>query len=226
VQALSRQLKDKHSTLAIAAVLWAETNAGGASIGQMYLEGKDAIEQKRIKIDDRAEEGISAQIYESLEGVYQTADALKAAAEAARGIYAKLQLDGVGGVADAVRLATGGIETFNGGKIALPRGWGARQFRDAMGDAIPKAIKAAGGAFIFKGQTLSAEEFAKQLPGARLQTWGRNSYLVMSGNEVARHADGTPYVLTVDPKRLQIVKPSIAQTGALFDGSIWLEGEP
>ncbi|AZY52832.1 hypothetical protein [Bordetella avium] len=208
-RSLSAQLKDKNNTLAVAALLaayttdptthWFGPDTPGTNVGQMYLDGKDAIEQKRAKIDAQAEFGIKAQIYTALDGVYQTPQGRDTAAEAAFGIYGKLQADGSGDVERAVDLATGGIMQFNGGKIAKPYGWDDGKFKDAMTDTMPKAIADTGGTFIAGGQQISAADFAKSLPGARLQTFGQGSYLVMAGNDVVRNLDGTPYVLKVAP---------------------------
>lgn len=208
-RSLSAQLKDKDNTLAVAALLaayttdptthWFGPDTPGTNVGQMYLDGKDAIEQKRAKIDAQAEFGIKAQIYSALDGVYQTPQGRDTAAEAAFGIYGKLQADGSGDVERAVTLATGGIMQFNGGKIAKPYGWDDGKFMDAITDTLPKAIKNTGGTFIVGGQKVNAADFAKSLPGARLQTYGQGSYLVMAGNDVVRNPDGTPYILKVAP---------------------------
>lgn len=208
-RSLSAQLKDKDNTLAVAATLsayttdptthWFGPDTPGTNVGQMYLEGKDAIEQKRAKIDATAEFGVKAEIYKAIDGVYQTPQGRDAAAEAAYGIYAKLQAGGSGDVERAVRLATGGVMEFNGGKIAKPYGWDDSKFRDAITETLPQAIKDAGGRFILGGQKLDAADLAKVLPGARLQTYSQGSYLVMSGNDVVRNQDGTPYILKVAP---------------------------
>lgn len=208
-RSLSVQLKDNHNTLAVAAMLSAYTTAPvsrwfgpdtpGANVGQMYLEGKDAIEQKRAYIDQQAEFGVKAEIFNAILDVYQTPQARDAAAEAAYGIYAKLQADGSGNVDRAVDLATGGIMEVNGGKIAKPYGWDDSQFRDAMWHTLPELIEKAGGYFIAGGLQVSAADFAKSLPGARLKTYGQGTYLVMSGNDVVRNLDGTPYILAVGP---------------------------
>ncbi|MEX3628263.1 MAG: hypothetical protein VB138_01125 [Burkholderia sp.] len=208
-RSLSMQLKDKDNTLAVAALLaayttdptthWFGPDTPGTNVGQMYLDGKDAIEQKRAKIDAQAELGIKAQIYTALDGVYQTPQGRDTAAEAVYGIFGKLQADGSGDVERAVTLATGGVMQFNGGKIAKPYGWADGKFKDAITDTLPKAIKNAGGDFIAGGKKVSAADFAKALPGARLQTFGQGSYLVMAGNDVVRNPDGTPYILKVAP---------------------------
>ena len=44
---------------------------------------------------------------------------------------------------------------------------------------------------------MSAADFGKMLPGARLQTYGQGSYLVMAGNDVVRTPGGAPFILKV-----------------------------
>ena len=206
-RSLSVQLKDKSYTLAIAATLAAYTTAPqsrwfgpdtpGANVGQMYLEGKDAIEQKRVKIEDQAEFGVKAEIYKAIDGVYQTPKGRDVAAEAAFGIYAKLKAEGIDDIERAVQLATGGVIEFNGAKIAKPWGWDDSRFEQAITETLPVVINDAGGQFIAGGRPISAADFAKSLPVARLQTYDQGSYLVMVGNDVVRNIDGAPYVLKV-----------------------------
>lgn len=200
VQSLSTQLKDKDNTLAVAAMLSTHQSTKGNSAALLYLQGKDAIDEKRAKIDNAAEIGTKAEIFKAIEGVYQTPQGRDAAAEAAFGIYAKFKADGGGGdVNQAIKLATGGVMAFNGGKIAKPYGWDDSQFRDTIKTTVAASIVAKGGEYLAGGQKLNAADFAKLLPGARLQTFGQGSYLVMAGNDVVRQANGTPYVLKVLP---------------------------
>lgn len=199
VQSLSTQLRDKNNTLAVASMLASYQTTKGNSAALLYLQGRDAIEQKRAKIDQTAEIGVKAEIYKAIEGVYQTPQGRDAAAEAAYGIYAKLKEDGDDSVKRAVGIATGGVMDFNGGKIAKPYGWDDSRFRDAVRGTIPESIKATGGEFIVGSQKMSAADFAKTIPGARLQTYGQGSYLVMAGNDVVRTPNGSPFILKVAP---------------------------
>ncbi|WP_374342367.1 hypothetical protein [Azonexus sp.] len=197
VASISTQFKEKHQSIAVAGILSSFSTTAGNSAALLYLQGKEAIEQKRAKIDEAAEIGIKAEIYKTLDGVYQTPQGRDVAAEAALGIYAKFKAEGGGDVAQAVRIATGGIMEHNGGKIAKPYGWQDSQFRDAVRRRVPAAITAQGGDYLVGGNRLSAAEFAKALPGARLQTYGQGSYLVMAGNDVVRTSNGAPFILKV-----------------------------
>lgn len=197
IASISAQIKDKHQAIAVAGMLSSFRTTAGNGAALLYLQGKEAIEQKRAKIDDAAEIGIKAEIHKAIDGVYQTPQGRDVAAEAALGIYAKFKADGGGDVAQAVRIATGGIMEHNGGKIAKPYGWQDSQFRDALRKQIPAALAAQGGEYLVGGTRLKAADFAKTLPGARLQTYGQGSYLVMAGNDVVRTPGGAPFILKV-----------------------------
>lgn len=197
IQSISTQLKDKHQSVAIAGMLTSFNTTAGNSAALLYLQGKEAIEQKRAKIDEAAEIGTKAEIYKAVEGVYQTPQGRDAAAEAAFGIYAKFKADGGGDIAQAVRIATGGIMEHNGSKIAKPYGWQDSQFRDALRNRVSVALAAQGSEYLIGGNRVSAADFAKMLPGARLQTYGQGSYLVMAGNDVVRSPGGVPFILKV-----------------------------
>lgn len=194
-QALSRQLKDKHNSLAIAGMLSAHQDDTGRNAALLYLQGKEMIEQKRVKIDQAAEIGTKAEIYEAIEGVYSSPQEREAAAEAALGIWAKLEVDGRGSVKQAVELATGGITEFNGRRAAKPYGWTDSRFRDVMRNQVPNALIERGGEFVVKGARISAADLAKMIRGAELQTFGSGTYLVPTGNDFVREADGTPFIL-------------------------------
>ena len=197
IQSISTQLKDKHQSVAIAGMLTSFNTTAGNSAALLYLQGREAIEQKRAKIDETAEIGTKAEIYKAIDGVYQTPQGRDAAAEAAFGIYAKFKADGGGDVAQAVRIATGGIMEHNGSKIAKPYGWQDSQFRDALRNRVSVALAAQGGEYLVGGNRVSAADFGKMLPGARLQTYGQGSYLVMAGNDVVRTHGGAPFILKV-----------------------------
>jgi len=196
MQAISVQLKDKNSTLAIAGALSSKTTTLGNSAATLYLEGKEMLSEKRAKIDTEAETGIKASIYKAIDGVYASPQGRDAAADAAFGIYAKLKSGGEDDIERALRLATGGILNFNGNKIAKPYGWTDGAFTDALKQPglIPERFKYQAG-----GHELSAKEVTAMLPGAKLQTYGDGTYLIKFGNDVVRRNDGSPFILKVGP---------------------------
>lgn len=197
MQSISAQLKDRDSTLAIAGALASRQTTAGNSTARLYLEGKEALAEKRAKIDATAETGIKAQIFSKLDGVYLSPLARDAAADASLGIYAKLKADGSDDLERAIRLATGGLMDFNGARIAKPYGWDDARFSDALRMSVPARVAAAGGEYLAGGQKIGAKDLARMLPGARLQTFGDGTYLVRAGSDIVRQADGRPFILTV-----------------------------
>jgi hypothetical protein len=207
MESISRQLGDKDSSLAIASMLagqhetvthWSGPDTQGPDAALLYLQGRDALTQKRAAIDETAETGIKAQIYQAIDGVYQTPQGRDAAAQAAFGIYAGLKAQGVDDVRRAVRIATGGIMDYNGGRIVKPYGWDDSRFEDALADTVPKRVREAGGRYQLGGVTLSADQLADKLPAARLRSArDTGTYLVTVGNDLVRLPDGAPYVLQV-----------------------------
>lgn len=143
LRSISSQLKDKNETLAIAGMLASHQTTAGRSVAQLYLEGKDAIAQKRAKIDQTAETGIRADIYKQIDGVYITPQARDAAADVAYAVYAKFKAEGADDIKRAVNIATGGLMDFNGAQIAKPYGWDDGRFRDWIGKDAQQQIVAA-----------------------------------------------------------------------------------
>ncbi|MBV2180963.1 MAG: hypothetical protein KUL86_06970 [Castellaniella sp.] len=208
MESISAQLKDKSGSLAIAASLsgrretqthFFSADTQGPDVSLLYLQGMDAIDQGRVAIDKADETGVKAEIYNAIQGVYLTPQGQDAAAQAAYGVYAGLKAQGVDDVGRAVRLATGGVMQYNGGPIAKPFGWDDGKFQDAMAEDAPKRIKDAGGSVLVGGRRVSAADFAKSLPGRRLRTYGDGAYLVLTGSDLVRNLDGTPYILEVAP---------------------------
>lgn len=208
LRSISAQLKDKDETLAIAGTLAARNTqevgffggvTPGRNVAQLYLEGKDAIAQKRAYIDQAAETGIKANIFGALDGVYLTPQARDAAADAAYAIYAKYKSEGRDNWEQALNVATGGIMDFNGAKVAKPYGWKDSQFSDFIAKTAPAQVTAASPEFIAGNQKLSAADLAKNLPGAKLQTYGDGTYMTRAGSDVVRLPNGNPFILKVGP---------------------------
>jgi len=148
-------------------------------------------------MDDAAETGVKASINKELQDVYATPDGRDMAAEAILGVYAGLRANGAGigsALEQATKLVTGGIVLHNGGKITQPYGWEMSEFRDWLYNTAPDLLK---GSFTIGNSVIYAEDLGKMLPGAKLQSSGRNSYVIKSGNETVRTKDGRPFVLRV-----------------------------
>lgn len=201
IGSLSGQLNDKKRTLAVAGILAGNSTTFGNDTALLYLQGVDAIKEKRVKIDDTREAGVHAEIYKQLSGVYANPRMTDDMAEAAYGIYAKLKADGSDDVQRAIRLATGGgILSINGSRVAKPYGWDDSRFRDALVRDVPKQIEARGEDVMIGSVKVAAADFAKMVPGASLKNHGyQGSYVIPVGNVVVRRMDGSPYILNVSP---------------------------
>ncbi|MDR2219725.1 MAG: transglycosylase SLT domain-containing protein [Methylobacillus sp.] len=212
IASLSAQLKDKDLLLAVAGSLTAQnktwngmpTNEGNPA--QMYLEGKQAIAEKRVNIKDAEVTGTMAQINRRLLDAYPDPKEREVAAEAAFGIYGKLAADGGGGIDDAVRIATGGIANINGRNTLLPRGMSVSQFKDRIADISGELSRggnvnspnydAPNRTFIVGNTEVKGAQLAKMLSGAKLMAIG-DYYYVFSGGAPVVYEDGAPLVLDI-----------------------------
>jgi|GEM_PF-6624794 len=193
--AISKQLGDKNGDLAIAAALSVRDTTEGRNVGELFLKGKEAIAQGRVKLDTNKETGVKAQIFERLQGVYSSPAATQAAADAAYAVYAQRKTEGSDKVDTAISLVTGGIKDHNGGKIAKPYGWSDDKFDDWLKTTTPATLGAE--RFVVNGKETSAAELSAALPGARLRAYGDGQYLVESGSDVVRLPTGAPFILKV-----------------------------
>lgn len=210
IEVMTRQLKKGASNYAIAASAMDEFPDGaGMSVGEMYLRGKDAIDQKRVRIDETAAFGLQAQTYTALgksddaDAVFDDPQVLNATMELVKGVAGYKALDGK--VADAFDTAVGKVENHNKKKIILPRntnGW----FGDDFDDLIVKKseeVRKGKGSYYVGGVAYSAEKLASELPGMQLQTYGRLpnggvSYLVLrNGQTVMNAKTNEPLILEV-----------------------------
>ena len=210
IEAMTRQLKNGASNYAVAASAMDEFPDGaGVSVGEMYLRGKDAIDQKRVRIDDAAAFGLQAQTFNTLgasddaDAVFDDPQVLNATMELVKGVAGYKALDGK--VADAFDTAVGKVENHNKKKIILPRntnGW----FGDDFDDLIVKKseeVRKGKGSYYVGGVTYSAEKLARELPKMKLQTYGRLpgggvSYLVLrNGQTVMDAKTNEPLILEV-----------------------------
>lgn len=211
IEVMTRQLKKGASNYAVAASAMDEFPDGaGVSLGEMYLRGKDAVDQKRVRLDETAVLGIQAQTFNAL-GASEDADAvfddpqvLDATMELVTGVAGYKALSG-GNVNDAIESSVGKIENHNGKKIVMPRstnGW----FGDDFDDLIVKKseeVRKGKDSYYVGGIAYSAEKLASELPKMKLQTYGRLpdggvSYLVLrNGQTVMNAKTNEPLILEV-----------------------------
>lgn len=198
---LSRQLKDGAANYAIAASAMNEFPDGGSiSTGEMYLRGKDAIEQKRVKLDEAAVLGIQAQVFNALgdsddaEAVFTDPRVLDASKELVEGVAGyKILTDG--SASTAIESALGKIENHNGKKIILPSGtsgWFGDDFDDKI-EQESERIRKSKGRFFVGNAAYTAEQLADELPQLKLQTYSRLpdggvSYLILRNGQTVMNA--------------------------------------
>lgn len=211
IRALSEQLKSGNVKYAMAVSGMEDYDQSGTvSVGEMYLRGKDAIEQKRVKVDTAAMYGLEASIYNTLgdeegaEAVFTSPQAMSATAELVKGVYGYQALNG-GDAQDALEQSVGVIYNHNGKKIVLPKN--VRGFT-LMGDdfddlVIKKADEIRKGKknFYAAGYSLTPAEFADLLPQMKLQTYSRQGdsmlYQVLFNGDAVRGPDGEVFLLSV-----------------------------
>lgn len=211
IRALSEQLKSGNVKYAMAVSGMEDYDQSGTvSVGEMYLRGKDAIDQKRVKVDTAAMYGLEASIYNTLgdeegaEAVFTSPQAMSATAELVKGVYGYQALNG-GNAQDALEQSVGVIYNHNGKKIVLPKN--VRGFT-LMGDdfddlVIKKADEIRKGQknFYAAGYSLTPAEFADLLPQMKLQTYSRQGdsmlYQVLFNGDAVRGPDGEVFLLSV-----------------------------
>lgn len=211
IRALSEQLKSGNVKYAMAVSGMEDYDQSGTvSVGEMYLRGKDAIEQKRVKVDTAAMYGLEASIYNTLgdeegaEAVFTSPQAMSATAELVKGVYGYQALNG-GNAQDALEQSVGVIYNHNGKKIVLPKN--VRGFT-LMGDdfddlVIKKADEIRKGKknFYAAGYSLTPAEFSDLLPQMKLQTYSRQGdsmlYQVLFNGDAVRGPDGEVFLLSV-----------------------------
>lgn len=225
--ALSKQLGEKDANLAIAAVLSGRDSTIGRNVGEVYLKGRQALAEGRVKIDPAKETGTKATIYTELQGAYATQQALDAAASATFAVYAQLRTEGRDSLDSAISMVTGGIKEHNGQKIAKPYGWTDDRFDDYLKTVTPATLGAE--KFYVNGVETSGDELSKKLPGARLLPAGEGSYRIQAGADVVRLPTGAPYILNVGkPPSVNLPannygdRPDGSQKGSGFLGELKL----
>lgn len=186
VRALLNQLKNGNQKYALSIGTMNEFADSGVSVGQMNLVGANAIKNKVVKIDEKAERGIEAQIYQKIGAdfgagvapLYTTEGANKNTVDLVKNVYAYMKLSGNDDLDSAIETAVGKIVVWNNKKIVLPRGIESRDwFREDFGDRledIGKKIEADGATYYIPGKgMLDAKQVAGAMLNFQLQTLER-----------------------------------------------------
>ena len=203
MQALSAQLNDKSPTLAAAALLASRDlqTTKGRQAAEIYLKGVDALTEKRTSFDEAKQSSVRADIHKKLDGAFASEHALRAAVDVAFGVYAGFKSEGRSGDVDqAISVAVGGVMELNGARIVKPYGWEDSRVRDTLRAVTPQRVRELyGEEILVGGGRMSAEAFARALPGSRLGPSPQAStYTIIVGGRLATDAAGRPLLLPLE----------------------------
>lgn len=199
------QMKNGSEKYALSIGTFTEYPNTAISVGQMNLIGANAIKNKQVAIDQKAEKGIEAKIRKAIGAnlgagvapLYTTPGANDNTVELVKNIYAYQKLSGKDDIDAAINLAVGDIVEWNKKKIVLPRDlnandWFIEDFGDRL-EEIGRNIEKDGAAYRIptKGD-LTAKQIADSILNFKLQTHERTEdgsgvvYLVFDelGNKV------------------------------------------
>ena len=162
VKELAGQIAPKDKGLSTAMLLASRDlqTTKGRTVAELYLKGQDALKNKTAKMDEHAESGTRAELVKALDGVYVTPEGRDAAVDASLHVYAGMKAEGQDDLTRATRLATGGVMSYNSGKIAKPYGWTDSRFTDAVSKISVDDLKAAGGLTLPKDWTATGPKAA------------------------------------------------------------------
>ncbi|WP_060373806.1 hypothetical protein [Burkholderia stagnalis] len=203
--ALNKQLGEKDRSLAIAMAYANAKTTRGRQTAELILSGQQALADKRVDIDSSRVTGWRAEIATQLRGVSPDQRVVDDWIEAAFLVKAAYDVQGLGGsINDAVNLVTGGLyEQRDGSRIPKPWGMADGEFEKRIGGLQPVDFgqQASDGKVYVRGNSVSLEDFTKQLSSASLVHAGQGRYRVKAGSGFVTNANGVPIVLSVDPNR-------------------------
>lgn len=198
--ALAAQIDTKDRALALAAGFGPQRAGDGGLIAERILSGKQAIEDKTVKVDEQALAGWKAQISKRVRGAYSSPELEDAIIDSAYYLYADQQQRRAGSSFDkAIEAASGGIVERNGGKIPLPYGLNERGFNKAVAAITAENLagQAPDGKVYLNGQAVPLADFVKGLPDARLRHAGQGLYTISTGTTSALNSEGRPIMLNI-----------------------------
>ncbi|MCI5850192.1 MAG: hypothetical protein MR009_01345 [Sutterellaceae bacterium] len=218
VPVLASQLKDGNHdyALALSAIDERPADGGGVSIGEMYLRGMDAVQQKRIKIPTGQQApmaGFYAALGDDRDGsaVFDIPQVADETVKLAYGVWAYRTAMGLGSnQEEALRIAVGEVESHNGKKIILPRGYDysnvfstasfRTDFKHLLSAKQVEVAKTGNTFYLYdpgtgKYRSMNSQQFAEVLPQLQLQTHHQNpdgsvEYKVLSGGRYVTQKDG------------------------------------
>lgn len=181
---------------------------GGMSVGERYLRGLDAIDQKRVKVDDADVHGITGTAYSligdegDVQGLFTSPDSADAAVEIARGLYGYGLLNGDGDMTSAVEQAVGGkVISYRGKKTLVPLGVESGVFSSDIENLVgahAQTLEKSKKWFYANGLAFTGDELSTQLRKLKLKVESTNddgsiTYSLIYGSSPVVDDDGRLY---------------------------------
>lgn len=186
IASVTNQFTKDNQKYAIALAGFDRDTEGGMSVGERYLRGIDAIEQKRVKVDDADVIGITGTAYtlvgdeEDADGLFASPESAHLAVEMSKGLYGYGLLTGNGDMESAIELAVGGqIMKHRGKKMVLPKGVDSSSvYGYNVDDVVARQAETLSKDkrnFYFGGLSVTGRELSEQMRKMKLQTRKINS---------------------------------------------------
>lgn len=202
-----KQISDTHRPLYLQLMQGAinATTVNGQPVAQIIAEGVQAVQDKAVKLDDTAQNGVRAQLAKTIRGTFasgvQDQDAIDSAYYIAMRNAAKNGDTGTLGdtqIKQAADAATGGLTTLNGKSTAKPYGWDDNRFESAVKTVSPASVQTQlpDGNVHFGKTNIPVPDFLTKVPSAQLvRVSPEGSYAVVAGSGFATNSQGQPVIL-------------------------------
>lgn len=186
IASVTNQFTKDNQKYAIALAGFDRDTEGGMSVGERYLRGIDAIDQKRVKVDDAEVIGITGTAYtlvgdeDDADGLFASPESAHLAVEMSKGLYGYGLLTGNGDMESAIELAVGGqIMKHRGKKMVLPKGVDSSSvYGYNVDDVVARQAETLSKDkrnFYFGGLSVTGRELSEQMRKMKLQTRKINS---------------------------------------------------
>ncbi|SDV49186.1 hypothetical protein [Chitinasiproducens palmae] len=206
--ALAKQFGEKNRPLYLQLMAGSinATTRGGEPVATLIGRGVQALSDKTAGMDDKAQQGVRAQIAQQVRGTFASGTQDQDSIDAAYYIYAGLSARdktapatvNADNVRTAVDAATGGVVAFNGKQTATPYGWDERRFTAAVKAVDPTSIATdvSDGKVHIGGSTVTVPEFLARVPSAKLvRVTPTGGYVVQAGNGYVTNSQRQPIVV-------------------------------
>lgn len=224
IEAMALQFDKGHKPIALAMKFGADQTTAGRYLGQLILDGAQALGDKTVKADDAKLSGWHASIAEMVRGSIGDKQVESDAIEAAYLVRASMDAKGIAlpgynltaSNENAVKMVIGQPLERGGAKTVLPRGMDEHDFDNKLRDFTPDRLRAmvlpteqfaAGGrtpaptpSFFVRGQPMSPEALSIGLTNYGFQKASGGRYVPIRGNAlVTLDKEGTrPLFLEVN----------------------------